>query len=143
MTKKESSKKGTTRPKKTAPKKVKPEKKTEDKKVQEATEEKVQEMKEEKAHERPEERSKEAEPLRVKDLILVLIAELSNKAWAYMEKIAHPETGQPKKDLAQAKLAIDTIEALLEVVRAHLNEGEIRSVESTLANLRVNFVAMG
>jgi hypothetical protein len=149
MAKKEPSKEGTTnrkKSKKTAPKKAKPSEKSKEKKVKEAEEtpwvteeEKAQELTEE----RPEQKPREAEPLRVKDLIMVLIAELSNKAWAYMEKIAHPETGQPKKDLVQAKLAIDTIESLLEVVRAHLNEGEIRSVESTLANLRINFVAMG
>jgi hypothetical protein len=86
---------------------------------------------------------KPPEPLRVKDLILVLIVELANKAWAYMGKIAHRETGEPKTDLEQARFAIDTIEAVLNAVRDKLEEEEIKNIEQVLSDLRANFVALG
>jgi hypothetical protein len=82
------------------------------------------------------------EPLKVKDVILLLIVELSNRAWAYMGKVAHPETGEPTVDLEQARLAIDALEALFEASKGHMDEKEAKSVESTLSNLRVNFVSV-
>ena len=128
--------------------KSKPESKVPEKGPKEPKKRPQEETRKGKGSETPESKPQEepkvgSEPIRVKDLILVLFAELSNKAWAFMGKIGHPETGQPRSDLKQARLAIDTIEALLQVARAHMDEQEIHSVETTLANLRINFVTLG
>lgn len=79
------------------------------------------------------------EPIPVKDILLMYLYTLEGKAWAYMGLTSHPETGKPKKDLAEAKTAIDTIEALFKIVEEKLTPEEKKELQVQLTNLRLNF----
>ena len=80
------------------------------------------------------------EPIMVKELILMTILSLEGKAWAYLDLVAHPETQKHKKDINEAKLAIDTIDALYKITEGQLNAEEKKDIQVRLTNLRLNFV---
>ncbi|MCX7994892.1 MAG: DUF1844 domain-containing protein [candidate division WOR-3 bacterium] len=80
------------------------------------------------------------EPIPVKEIILMTILSLEGKAWAYLGLTAHPETQKPKKDLNEARLAIDSIEALYKLLEPALTSDEKRDIQVRLTNLRLNFV---
>ena len=80
------------------------------------------------------------EPIKVKDYIYLNILTLEGKAWAYMDKIAHPETQKHQKDLDQAKLAIDTIDLLYKQMEAHLTNDQKKDLQTRITNLRLNYV---
>lgn len=80
------------------------------------------------------------EPIKVKDLLLVTMYSLEGKAWAYLGLVAHPETKKPKKDIGEAKIAIDAIETLYKIIKTELNDEEKKDLELRLSNLRLNFV---
>ncbi len=101
----------------------------------------VKEKKEEKpeVEQKPEEK-KLKEPIKVRDIILVALTNLERKAWAYLGLVSHMETGEIKKDLHQARLAIDAVSALYEVIKGELAEQDRKTIELALTNLRLNFV---
>ncbi|MEO0164955.1 MAG: DUF1844 domain-containing protein [candidate division WOR-3 bacterium] len=80
------------------------------------------------------------EPIPVKDILLMTILSLEGKAWAYLGLTAHPETQKPQKDLNEAKLAIDSIEALFKLIEPFLTNEEKKDIQVRLTNLRLNFV---
>lgn len=80
------------------------------------------------------------EPIPVKELLLMTILSLEGKAWAYLGLTAHPETQKPKKDLKEAKLAIDSIGALFKLIEPFLTNEEKKDIQVRLTNLRLNFV---
>ncbi len=79
-------------------------------------------------------------PVLVKDILLMTIFSLEGKAWAYLGLTAHPETQKPEKDLNQAKLAIDSIDALYKILEPSLTDEEKKDIQVSLTNLRLNFV---
>jgi hypothetical protein len=80
------------------------------------------------------------EPVKVKDLLLMYILSLESKAWAYLDLIAHPETQKHKKDLTEAKLAIDAIDTLYKIYEEQWSAEEKKDIQIRLTNLRLNFV---
>ncbi len=80
------------------------------------------------------------EPLTVKDLLVMTIVSLESKAWAYLDLIAHPETQKHKKDMNEARLAIDTMDTLYKMVEPFLSVEEKKDIQVRLTNLRLNFV---
>lgn len=80
------------------------------------------------------------EPVPVKDILIMTILSLEGKAWAYLGLIGHPETQKIKKDLNEAKLAIDAIDALFKLIEPLLNNEEKKDIQTRLTNLRLNFV---
>jgi hypothetical protein len=80
------------------------------------------------------------EPIKVQDYIYLNILTLEGKAWAYMDKIAHPETQKHQKDMAQAKLAIDTIDILFKQLEPHLTDDQKKDLQTRMTNLRLNYV---
>ncbi len=80
------------------------------------------------------------EPVPVKDILIMTILSLEAKAWAYLGLIGHPETKKLKKDLNEARLAIDSIEALFKLMESLLNDEEKKDIQTRLTNLRLNFV---
>ena len=80
------------------------------------------------------------EPVRVKDLLFMYILSLESKAWAYLDLIAHPETQKHKKDLSEAKLAIDAIDVLYKIYGEQWSADEKKDIQIRLTNLRLNFV---
>ena len=112
-----------------------------DKQAQEAEiEEKTKEEEKEEEKTKPEEPRFLEEPIKVKDLILINMLSFETKAWAYMDLVVHPETQKHKKDINEARLAIDTIESLYKIVEVQLDEREKKDIQVRLTNLHLNFV---
>lgn len=80
------------------------------------------------------------EPVPVKDIMIITMLSLEGKAWAYLGLIGHPETKKIKKDLNEAKLAIDAIDALFKLTEPLLSNEEKKDIQTRLTNLRLNFV---
>ncbi|MEO0190252.1 MAG: DUF1844 domain-containing protein, partial [candidate division WOR-3 bacterium] len=79
-------------------------------------------------------------PVPIRDILLMTILSLEGKAWAYLGLTSHPETQKPQKDLAEAKLAIDSIDALFKIMEPILSNEEKKDIQIRLTNLRLNFV---
>lgn len=75
----------------------------------------------------------------VPQAILFSIGVLSELAWQKMGLHINPITRQIEPDMKQARLAIDTIALLVEMVREWVDEREYDSLRTLLANLRLNF----
>jgi hypothetical protein len=123
---------------------TKKKKKAEKEKPKEENKPEETEEKEEKLEE-PKKKEQETpplldEPIPVTDYLYMMIASLDAKAWAYMDFIVHPETQKHKKDLTQAKYAIDTIDALYKIVQDQLAPDQKKDIETRITNLRLNFV---
>ncbi len=79
------------------------------------------------------------EPIRVKEIVYMMILSLEGKAWAYLDKVAHPETQKHLKDTGEAKAAIDAIDALYKIIEPMLEQADKKDIQVRLANLRLNF----
>lgn len=80
------------------------------------------------------------EPLNVTDLALWMVEEMQAQAWIKMGLWKDPLSGELQTDLRQAKIAIDCVGALIEVLKPHLSEAQRRDLERLLTDLRFNFV---
>jgi len=79
-------------------------------------------------------------PMDVYSLLKSFVGLLGAHAWQWMGLIKNPVTGQMEKDLAQAKVAIDTISALAHQLEDKLEPSEREELRSLLSNLQINFV---
>jgi len=104
--------------------------------------------KEHEAPEAPENEAGEEEPdLRqvllpsdVYTLAQFTISLLGNAAWQHLGLVADPQTGEVKKDLAQAQLSIDIISFLFDKIKHTLEKEQEREVRNLLTNLTMNYV---
>lgn len=69
-----------------------------------------------------------------------LIVSLSTEILFHLGEIAHPGTGERRKDLVLAKHAIDTLAMLQEKTKGNLSEEEQKLLESMLYDLRMGFI---
>lgn len=83
--------------------------------------------------------TQEAFALDVPQAILFSIGLLTELAWQKMGLHLNPVTKQVERDFNQARLAIDTVALLVEMVKGHVSEREYDQLRTTLANLRLNF----
>ena len=81
-----------------------------------------------------------SEPVDVTTVALWMIEEMQAQAWMKMGLWKDPVSGELRTDLPQAKIAIDCVAALLEVLKPHLSEPQRRDMERVLTDLRFNFV---
>lgn len=79
------------------------------------------------------------EPIKVRDYVYFTILSLEGKAWAFMDFIVHPETQKHEKDLTQAKLAIDAMDALFKLAENELTSEQKKDIQNRMTNLRLNF----
>jgi len=87
--------------------------------------------------ERPEEQLR---PLDVYTVLRFSIAQLEAVSWQMMGLQADPFTNQTRKDIEQARVAIDATTALVEMLLPHVQGQEAREYQKILTNLRLNFV---
>jgi hypothetical protein len=78
--------------------------------------------------------------LGTRDLLVSLLGVLASKAWEGMGLVPNPATNKIQKDIASARTAIDAYAAILDVVRAQVEDQPRREMESLLTTLRLNFV---
>ena len=80
------------------------------------------------------------EKVTVPDIVLAMMNELASVG--YM-KMGLPESVNLKqRDFVQARLAIDTLEAMLKGVEGKMPEESLQPFRGTLANLQMNFVQL-
>lgn len=99
-----------------------------------------EEPKEEEKKEEKEEKIPEGKEVDTPSLLKICISILSGGAWSWMGLTAHPQTGKIKRDLQQAKLAIDSISLLFNQIEDKLNELERKEIKALLADLQINYV---
>lgn len=80
---------------------------------------------------------KALEKITVKDVIIDMMISLSSLAYQKMG-IPH-EVNKKFRDMEQAKLAIDCLDALAKVLSDRLSEDELKPLLGTLDNLKMNF----
>lgn len=79
-------------------------------------------------------------PVDVRSLLKSFIALLGAHTWQWLGLVKNPVTGQVEKDMAQAKLAIDSISALIGQLEGRLDQSEQLELKGLLSDLQVNFV---
>lgn len=79
-------------------------------------------------------------PSDVWELLTVFLGLLSEMAWRKMGLLIDPKSGKIEKDMAQAKVAIDTVGFIVEKLEGKLSDQEIRELRTLLSNLQLNFV---
>ena len=79
-------------------------------------------------------------PLDVYAVLRVSIAQLNSIAWQLMGLQPDPFTNKIRKDMDQARIAIDATAALVEQLQPHLHGQEAKDYQSLLTDLRLNFV---
>ena len=86
------------------------------------------------------EEAPELEVIDVYGVVQYCISLLSGHAWQWMGLVMNPVTRRAERDLAQARIAIDCVEALFKQVEPSMPEAAARSIRQALSDLRVNFV---
>ncbi len=87
--------------------------------------------------------SEEQSPKQPVDVITValwMIEEMQAQAWVKLGLWKDPVSGELHTDLPQAKIAIDCVAALAEVLKPHITDSQRRDLERLLTDLRLNFV---
>ncbi|MEW6547046.1 MAG: DUF1844 domain-containing protein [Bacillota bacterium] len=75
------------------------------------------------------------------DMIQWAIAGLAEKAWERMGLVANPATGKITRDFEDARLAIDAIAALVDLLAPRIEPAGLRRLQTLLADLRINYAA--
>lgn len=78
--------------------------------------------------------------MRVEDAVLFAASLLSDLAWIHLGIRANPATGETQTDFAQARLAIDALNALVPVMEGRLDPASLRDMRNLVASLQLNFV---
>jgi hypothetical protein len=80
----------------------------------------------------------EIDKLSVKDVVMQIMMSLSSLGY---KKMGLPVgTNDRYKDKVQAKMAVDSFEALLKVIEAEISAQEADNLRASLSNLQLNFV---
>ena len=80
----------------------------------------------------------EIDRLTTKDIVTQMMMSLSSLAYKKMGIPA--EANNKYKDKGQAKMAVDSFDALFNVLKDELSASEAENLQSSLANLQLNFV---
>ncbi len=78
--------------------------------------------------------------MRAEDALLFSISMFADLSWIYLGIRAHPASGEAKADLAQARLAIDAVKALVTLAEGRLEAHQMRDLQNLLSSLQLNYV---
>ena len=76
----------------------------------------------------------------VNAVLALFLGELRNLAWLRMGLVANPGTGKIERDLAQAKVAIDTVAFLAQQLEPSIAPQERLPLKALVSDLQVNFI---
>ena len=76
----------------------------------------------------------------VLDTLQFVTGLLVEQAWQFMGLHLPPGSKEPVTDLAQAKIAIDTVIFIADKLHASLSDEERRSIRGIVSDLQINFV---
>ncbi len=77
--------------------------------------------------------------LDIYQLIELFIMLLSEKAWRYIGLRVDPRTNKIDKDLAKARIAIDSIISLVDKIEPNLDSAEIEHLRKLITDLQLNY----
>lgn len=83
------------------------------------------------------------EPLDTAALIAIMIDQLASVSWQKLGLQPDMAAGRIVKDLPQAKLAIDAVAALAELIDSKLDDDDRRSMQNLIRDLRLNYIEKG
>ena len=78
--------------------------------------------------------------MRTEDALRFAVSLFADLAWINMGIRANPATNETKTDIGQARLAIDAIGALVQLMEGRLDPREVREMNNLLSTLRLNYV---
>jgi len=76
----------------------------------------------------------------INEVLAMCVSMLAAHAWQRLGLQVSPMSGELVKDLEEARVAIDSLEGLVEQLRRRLSPKEADELQAMLSNLRVNFV---
>jgi hypothetical protein len=65
---------------------------------------------------------------------------IAEQAWLQMGLRLAPGKKEPKKDLVQAKVAVDTVVFIADTLGPHIDEHDRQALRGLVSDLQVNFV---
>jgi len=74
------------------------------------------------------------------DLFVFVVSFFANWGWQTLGKVPNPATGKEDKNLGMAKQVVDILEMLQEKTKGNLNEQETKVLNTTIAELQLNYV---
>jgi hypothetical protein len=80
-------------------------------------------------------------PDTLEEILKIQIFNLQEWGFVYMGLQLNPKTKKIVKDIRQAKLAIDSLSALVEILMPHIPEKEQKELKTMVTNLRLNFIS--
>lgn len=86
------------------------------------------------------EEAREARPMTAEDIVTMSIGLLQQQAWVNMGLVMNPATKAVTKDMEQAKLAIDAVAALVDLIAPRLEEDAQRELRAMVSDLQINYV---
>ena len=78
--------------------------------------------------------------MRAEDALRFAIGLFADLAWIKLGIRANPSGGEAKTDLEQAKLAIDSLAALVQLTEGRFEAHDVRDLKNLLSSLQMNFV---
>jgi hypothetical protein len=78
-------------------------------------------------------------PVDIYSLLRSFIGMLGMQAWQWIGLVKDPSTGKLEKDLAQAKVAIDTIGLLAKQLDGKVSASEEKELRELISNLQLNY----
>ena len=78
--------------------------------------------------------------LSIYDTLRFMIGVLNQAAWIHLGLVVAPGSTEAKTDLAQARVAIDSLESLVKHLRPNSEVAEQHELDNVLANLRINYI---
>lgn len=88
----------------------------------------------------PESTTQQSSGLDVYSFLTVVIEQMAGVAWQKMGLHADPISGTTRRDMIQAKVAIDVVTDLCKYIEPQLDSEDRRQIENLKSDLRVNFV---
>lgn len=74
------------------------------------------------------------------ELLRWIVGVLSGSAWQNLGLVPNPASKKVVRNLNDARLAIDAVASLVELLKPRVDEKERRDLDTLLANLRLNYV---
>ena len=83
------------------------------------------------------------QPIDVGHVLAFMIDQLADLSWQKLGLRHDPITNALEKDLDQARLAIDATDALVKVLRPHLEGEDQRQLDNLARDLKMNYMNHG
>ena len=86
------------------------------------------------------EESSPKEPVDIYQVLAALVEQMASISWQKLGLQPDIMTGQIQQDLVQARVAIDAVAKLVEVLEGGLDDEDKRRVQGMVRDLRINWV---